>query len=234
MTGRLSKAICFYLMVVFSCMANAQTNGSDVVIGQMGLRLEQKGKDRIYVYRENSLQRTCHLDRPILDGIKLSFDKKALIVNAKKYLIINDLINCNDSKRVVEQQIPNSVGWLTDINITHKIYIAVDMEYSTPMGCVATVGKLPSAKNLISMPGTNIVKGKRKNSSHIHCVEESFISPDARYIALVDINCRDDIPNSGVWDIKTDKKVIFSTNEFTKKEIQSKCNALFGIADTLK
>ena len=102
------------------------------------------------------------------------------------------------------------------------------------MGCIATVGKLPGKKNIISMPGTNVAGVRKKNLNYIPCVEESFISPDGRYVAIEAIGCRDDLPITGVWDIKKNKKVVFSTEVFSENEIKAKCNALFGIENTKK
>ena len=41
-------------------------------------RLEEKGKDRVYIYEAGALKRTCHLDRSIPDRIE--FDEE--VVNA--------------------------------------------------------------------------------------------------------------------------------------------------------
>ena len=226
----ISWGVYFTLMFVIP-LTSANAINLIVTLDMHEFRLEEKGKDRIYIYEAGALKRTCHLDRSISEGMKISFDKKAIIVNAKRYLLISDLLNCNDSKYVQEQKIPGTVGWLADINVQHKIYVAVDMEDSTPWGCIATVAKLPGSKNIISMPGTNIVKSRKKNTNNISCSYEPFISPDGRYITLNSIQCSSDNIKPSVWDIKNDKGVVFSAEKYSEKEISSKCNELFGIKD---
>lgn len=84
------------------------------------------------------------------------------------------------------------------------------------------------------MPGTNLVQGRKKNKNHISCDYEPFISPNGRYFAINSIECGEDRAGNNVWDIKKDKKVVFSTQKFSEEEIQAKCSALFGIENVKK
>ena len=255
--AKLSPLCLFISMQLMSPAVIAAKEVPSVIVGDTEFKLEANGRDRIYLYQSNKLIKTCRLDRPAdEDFFRSSFDKQAIIVDTHGYLLIDDLLKCNDSKYLKAHKTPE-VGWLTDINVKHKIYVAVDLLYSPPTTCIATVGRLPSPRNIISMPGTDVGNKRDKRGWSIDCVSEPLISPDGRYVSLENIDCRDSgatgvwdikknkkvIFSRGVWDIEKNKKVTFSSKDFKKKEeesyftgkeiklaekeIETKCNALF-------
>lgn len=152
-----------------------------------------------------------------------SADNQALIVSARGYVSIFDLKNCKANVPLHVSEIPSGVGALSDINLSKGLYVALDFAATQPKLYLATVAKIGSKKNLVSLGGA-YVEGKSIDQlkstafSVSEDVGSSTISPDGRYVAPSgQIDCSDDA-YPGVWDIQKNKKV--STD-------RDSCNKLF-------
>ncbi|NIE83520.1 MULTISPECIES: hypothetical protein [unclassified Burkholderia] len=169
-------------------------------------------------------QKTCPLDKIPTSAIE-SHDESALIVSERGYVPISKIEACTEGTPLHTEQIPAGVGVLSDINLSQGIYVALDFVSTAPTAYLATVAKVGSRKNLVSMDGSYI---EGKNISYLQKraftssgdAGASMISPDGRYIAVDgNTDCGEDA-YPGVWDIEKKTRVISNAKN---------CSALFHI-----
>ncbi|SAL52958.1 hypothetical protein AWB72_05655 [Caballeronia concitans] len=176
----------------------------------------------IRITREGSNARICRIDAKALYAIE-SFDKSALIVSNAGYVNAKDLNKCPAAGVIHVSQISGKLGVLSDINLSKRIYVALDFVTVQPYSWLATVARIGSTKNLVSLNGTYKV-GMSLDELRTHAfggsggAGTSVISPSGRYVAPSgEMTCAED-SYPGVWDIAENKRVITD---------QSSCSALF-------
>ncbi|HEY4353613.1 MAG TPA: hypothetical protein VGN31_20470 [Paraburkholderia sp.] len=154
---------------------------------------------------------TCLLDKAPRFAVQ-SYDKSAIIVSETGYVLRQDLINCQAGHAVHVFSIPSNVGVLSDINILKNIYVALDFISTQPVAYLATVARVGSSRNLVSINGAYLA-GKRigdlRKSAFGSSGEAgaSIISPDGRFVAPDGhIDCTEDA-YPGVWDIQKNRRV---------------------------
>lgn len=174
-------------------------------------------------FRTDGSLRTCLLSHPANYATE-SHDGSAVIISARGYLRREDLESCESDVPIHVNTIPKGVGFLTDINIGKGIYVSLDFVSVRPFLYLATVARIGTTKNLVSIAGSYSA-GKSKYELTEHAFQSdgiagsSTISPDGDYVAPSgSIDCG---PQAfpGVWDIKRNKRVI---------ETPAVCSELFG------
>ncbi|MDR5794897.1 hypothetical protein QCE49_16100 [Caballeronia sp. LZ008] len=206
----LSLIVFFVSATVFSVISHAETKYE--AIGNT-LKIEDGGRDL----------RTCKLDEEAIHAV-VSFDKSALIVSDTGYVNMRDLKQCSVSDVVHVSHIPEKVGVLSDINLPEGIYVSLDFVTVRPYTWLATVARIASTHNLVSLNGAYI-KGKSIKDLQKHSFGgsgdpgTSIIAPSGRYVSPTgDATCSED-SYPGVWDVKENKRVITD---------QISCSALFS------
>lgn len=167
---------------------------------------------------------------------KLTFDNKAVITSDSEYVLLNDINRCS-KEPVPAHKASDTAGFLVDVNAEHNIYMALLAVSTQPMSFVATVARVGSDMNLMSLPGAYV------NGTSMEALTESAfaysgdeprpkISPDGRY-ATPDgsIDCTENA-YPGVWDLQRNKRVVFSETEPGDGSSSSLCMALFGLDET--
>ncbi|MFP3756472.1 MULTISPECIES: hypothetical protein [Cupriavidus] len=178
--------------------------------------------EKITFHTDGSL-RTCLLSAPA-NFATASNDGSAVIISARGYLRREDLENCSSDVPVRVNEIPKGVGFLTDINLRKGIYVSLDFVSVQPFLYLATVARIGTTKNLVSISGSYLPSKRiSKLAKHAFLSDgiagSSIISPSGDYVAPSgSIDC-DPQAFPGVWDIKKNKRVI---------ETPEVCSELFG------
>jgi hypothetical protein len=167
-------------------------------------------------------ERTCTLDRVPNFAVE-SYDKSAVIVSEAAYVITSDLAHCQAARVVHVFSIPSNLGVLTDINISKGIYVALDFVSVQPFAYLATVARIGSRRNLVSMKGAYLAGQKLSDLKKYAFggnadAGTSIISPNGRFVAPDGrIACTKDA-YPGVWDIHRNQRVVTTSDA---------CSALF-------
>ncbi|MDY7790575.1 hypothetical protein U0E10_22025 [Burkholderia ubonensis] len=172
----------------------------------------------------SDVTRSCTLDAKPIYAVA-SYDRSAVIVSERGYVKKADLDNCRSEIPVRVHLIPDRVGFLSDINLRKKIYVALEFVNIQPFLYLATVAHIGSSKNVVMLNGAYI-SGKYLSQIRMHAFNASgeagasLISPDGRYVAPNGVvSCAyDAFP--GVWDIANNKKVVLNENS---------CSSLFDL-----
>jgi|GEM_PF-2337839 len=171
--------------------------------------------DKITIRTDGSSQ-TCLLSDSA-NFATTSHDGSAVIISARGYLSRENLENCEIDVPVRVNTIPEGVGFLTDINLEKEIYISLDFVSVRPFLYLATVARIGTTKNLVSIAGS-YSPNKRMSELTKHAFQNdgiagsSIISPSGDYVAPSgSIDC-DPQAFPGVWDVKHNKRV-FATPE---------------------
>lgn len=156
--------------------------------------------------------RNCLLDKPPLYAIE-SFDKSAVMVSETGYIPKQDLTNCQAGRVVHVLSIPSNVGVLSDINLSKNTYVALDFVSVRPFTYLATVARIGTSRNLVSLRGAYI-PGRRLSDLREHAFGGSgeagtaIISPNGRYVAPSgEMDCSQDA-YPGVWDVPGNRRVV--------------------------
>lgn len=166
--------------------------------------------------------RVCRVDSKAVYAVE-SFDKSALIVSETGYVSTRDLKECTANGVVHISHISEKAGILSDINLSKGIYVSLDFVTVQPYTWLATVARIGSTRNLVSLNGAYKV-GKSLKQLQKHSfggsgdAGTSLISPSGRYVSPSgEMTCAED-SYPGVWDIETNKRVTMD---------ESSCSALF-------
>lgn len=153
----------------------------------------------------------CLLDRSPRYAVE-SYDKSAVMVSETGYVLKQDLRQCKTRNAVHVFSIPSNVGVLSDINILKNFYVALDFVSTQPVAYLATVARVGSSRNLVSINGAYLA-GKRIGDLRKFAFGSSgeagasIISPDGRFVAPDGhIDCTEDA-YPGVWDIQKNRRV---------------------------
>lgn len=170
--------------------------------------------------------RTCQVEAEIAKAV-ISFDESALIVSHDSYIPIEEIRDCGEQS-ITPKNIPPKSGILSDINLSHNIYIALLPVSTEPLSYLATVSNIQSDKNLISLPGAYVEGSSEEDqlqSAFVYSDDGeslSKIAKNGRYVSADgEIECSEDA-YPGVWDILDNKKVVFLGNSSEKQ-----CRELF-------
>jgi hypothetical protein len=198
------------ILLAGSVMADQTT--SDYLADGKHLNITVKGK-----------LRRCLLNKKIESAVE-SFDRSAVIVSERGYVSTEAAARCMPNVPIKISLIPAGVGTLADINLRSGLYVSLDFVSVQPMTYVATIARLNSVRNLVTLDGS-FISGRKLSELQKHSFGSSgdagsaAISPDGRYVAPAgQINCGV-FGSPGVWDIAKNKRVI------TDDEA---CLALFG------
>ncbi|WP_250452827.1 hypothetical protein [Caballeronia sp. ATUFL_M2_KS44] len=171
--------------------------------------------------------RKCKLDDKAIYAIE-SFDKSALIISDTGYVSTKALGECSASGVLHASHISRKLGILSDINLSRRVYVALEFVSVQPYLWLATVARIGSSRNLVSLNGAYRL-GELPSEMRRHAfggsgdAGTSIISPSGRYVSPSgEITCAGD-SYPGVWDISKNERVITD---------QSSCSALF-LADKI-
>lgn len=172
--------------------------------------------DNTYEARGFSLKisssKTCLLDKVPLYAVE-SHDKSAVMLSETGYVVKEELDNCEVGRAVHVLSIPSNVGFLSDINLSKNIYVALDFVTTQPFSYLATVARIGSSRNLVTVNGA-YVAGKKLSELKKFAfggsgdAGTSIIAPSGRYVAP---NGQMDCGESaypGVWDIQKNQRVV--------------------------
>lgn len=156
--------------------------------------------------------RKCLLDKPPLYAVE-SFDKSAVMVSETGYVQKQDLTTCQAGRAVHVLSIPSNVGVLSDINLSRDIYVALDFVSVRPLAYLATVARIGTSQNLVSIRGAYI-SGRKLRELRESAFGGSgeagtaIISPNGRYVAPTgEMDCSQDA-YPGVWDVQGNRRVV--------------------------
>jgi hypothetical protein len=168
--------------------------------------------DSIRVTKDNQT-RICILDAHPTDAVE-SYDGSAIMVSYRGYISKNDLDNCTYNKPLHVQMIPDKVGTISDINVKHNIYVALGFVSTQPLTYLATVARIGTSKNLVSIKGaydSKKIKDLRDDAFLITTGNEigtAIISPNGKFVSPDGtMSCSEDA-YPGVWDITSNKRII--------------------------
>lgn len=194
-----NKALFVFLASILTapCSANAERKYSV--------------RDHILSVTDNIQTHSCALNIQPLYAVE-SYDGDAVILSDRDYIKRSDLYSCNGSK-IKSLTIPRDVGFLSDININNNIYVSLDFVMTRPNQYLATVAKLQSSVNLVS------IKGAYKNGAPLNSLKKyafttsgeagaSIISVDGKYVAPDGVADCGRSAHPGVWDIANNKRII--------------------------
>jgi hypothetical protein len=154
----------------------------------------------------------CLLDEPPLYAVK-SFDKSAVMVSETGYIAKQELAHCQAARAMHVLLIPSNVGVLADINLSKGIYVALDFVSAQPFTYLATVARIGSSRNLVSVNGAYVAGQKLselRNSAFGGSGEAgtAIISLNGRYVAPTgQMDCSQGA-YPGVWDIQGNRRVV--------------------------
>ncbi|WP_459710661.1 hypothetical protein [Paraburkholderia sp. 2C] len=198
------KHMILWLIFTITC-STSFASSSDVTYSARGRSVEVLNRDTLHA---------CLLDKEAFFAVE-SFDKSAVIISERGYVPVNSLKECVPNKVVHVSMIPARVGQLADINLNKRLYVAVDFISVNPMSYLATVARLNSTRNLVTLPGAYIPgrkfsKLRESGFMSLGNAGSALISPDGRYVAPAgQIDCSD-YASPGVWDIEKNKIVLTS------------------------
>jgi hypothetical protein len=164
----------------------------------------------------------CSLDKSPRYAVE-SYDKSAVMVSETGYVLRRDLLHCQTGHAVHVFSIPSNVGVLSDINISKGIYVALDFVSTRPTTYLATVARVGSTRNLVSINGAYLADKRLDDLKGFAFggnggAGTSVISPDGRFVAPDgQVDCAEDA-YPGVWDIQGNRRV---------KTTDDACAALF-------
>jgi hypothetical protein len=153
----------------------------------------------------------CLLDKPPRYAVE-SYDKSAVMVSETEYILTRDLFRCQAEHAVRVFSIPSNVGMLSDINISKGIYVALDFISTQPTAYLATVARVGSSQNLVSVNGAYLANkkiddlkkfafgGNGEAGTSVISLDGRFVAPDGR------VDCTEDA-YPGVWDIQANRRV---------------------------
>lgn len=170
-----------------------------------------------------------------MGDISLTSDHKGVLVYlTNKYLNPDEIISCkNGEVELHEINDPSSPGdIIIDVNFKHKIYLSVSLEDAKSLSYTATVARFGSDKNLLSGPGFFDINDKPDPFYIGDNIYKGNISLDGNYVHPSTLDCsKESFP--GVWDIKSNKKVIFPST-MSDEKIKNGCKKLFDGKETLE
>ena len=176
--------------------------------------------------------KTCKL-RNRAEDATLSSDGLALIVSSTEYVLTRELDACTGEHSIQAYKIPEKAGTLVDINLTRKIYVALDFVSTQPLLYAATVAKIGSTRNLVTLPGAYVQSWPLKKLQR-HGFQEGpeyrlpRISLDGRYVAVSgEVRCDEDA-FPGVWEVERNRKVVLGRKKYSEAERDAECKRLFG------
>jgi hypothetical protein len=159
----------------------------------------------------------------------MTTDGRAVIISSRDYVLISELQTCEPNKKVKINSIDKDVGFLVDVNVEHSIYLALDAISTAPLSFLATVAKIGSRQNLVSLPGVykrnkSLKQLQRFGFTYDEAIAAGRISPDGRYVSPAgEPDCRN-VAYPGVWDLAENRRVILSGDD---DRINSQCRKLF-------
>lgn len=221
------------ISIASSLLVFSQLLFSGNVIGKV---IYELGNGNIEVVLKDSgtkkTVKVCKLRNPAEDAT-LSSDGLALIVSPTEYVLTSELDACTGEHSIRANKISEKAGTLVDINLTKKIYVALDFVSTQPLLYAATVAKIGSTKNLVTLPGAYVESWPLKKLQQ-HGFQEGpeyklpRISLDGRYVAVSgEVRC-DENAFPGVWDLERNRKVVLGRGKYTKPERDAECKRLFG------
>ncbi|CRG52255.1 hypothetical protein [Yersinia wautersii] len=175
--------------------------------------------------------------------LRITTDKKAIILfSSHRYLLMNELNECSNGKTKL-YSLPNShITMLQDINFENKLFLQFSLEDKDSW--LASISHFGSNINLLRGEGFYNPKNKKKEQGFSlgYSNGDGQISTNGKYVVVNDFNCQEGkIPTgSGVWNIKSNKRVIFPTkiDEFGRignsDEILEKCIKVFEGTSTIQ
>ncbi|MCA8243915.1 hypothetical protein [Burkholderia sp. AU32262] len=132
----------------------------------------------------------CLLDKEARYAIE-SFDKSAVMLSETTYVDKRQLDQCQPGVAIHVLSIPTRVGVLSDINISKGIYVALDFVNVRPFLYLATVARVGTSKNIVSLKGAYVagkkigeLRGTAFNSSG-EAGHRLFLPMDAMWRQLV-------------------------------------------------
>jgi hypothetical protein len=155
--------------------------------------------------------RKCALDKPVLYAIE-SFDKSAVMVSETGYVAKQDLATCQAGRAAHVLSIPSNVGVLSDINLSAGIYVALDFVSVRPFAYLATVARIGTSRNLVSLreayvSGRKLGELRESAFGGTGDAGTAIISADGRYVAPSgEIDCSQ-YAYPGVWGVRGNRRV---------------------------
>lgn len=218
--------VLFVLSIIStSCTTIAIADGHNNRNGACTFSIGQDSKS-ILVNGPNG-NHSCPIDAKV-NQARLSSDGSALLISTNSYVSSSDLMKCSSTLSIHASHIPDEIGALADVSLLGGIYIGMIPVSFQPLSYLAVVAKIGSKKNLISLPGAYIdatpVEELQKTAFFYDEQAGPFplISKDGRYVAIDgNPNCSVD-STPGVWEIRSNRKVVLSIAD---------CTRLFWVSD---
>jgi hypothetical protein len=162
--------------------------------------------------RSDGVSSKCRLARK-LKGVepKFNWSQDVVILTSTDYVGVADVLGCLGGS-VSPSSVPQGVGFVVDVNLRKKLYLALDVVTAGTISYAATVAKLGSDRPIGNFPG-EYARGKSMEKLQ----EEGFgyddsapgrISRDGRYVSADgSMECAI-YSHPGIWDLQTGKTVV--------------------------
>jgi hypothetical protein len=156
--------------------------------------------------------KTCALTERLREITpKLNWNHQVVLLTDTAFVSVSDVTACSGGK-VAPSSIPKDVGFVVDVNLQERLYLALDAVSAGPISYAATVAKLGSSRPIGHFPGEY---GRAKSMSELQ--REGFgysetnpgrISSDGRYVSADgSMECAI-YSHPGVWDLQTGKQIV--------------------------
>ncbi|WP_126283219.1 hypothetical protein [Burkholderia stagnalis] len=168
--------------------------------------------------------RTCLRDKKPRYAVE-SFDKSAVMFSETNYVGKYQIDHCQIGQVVHVLSIPSGGGVLSDINLSKGIYVSLDFVGAQPFVYLATVARIGTSRNLVSVKGAyvagrKISELKKTAFGGSGDAGTAIISLDGRYVAPTgQMDCSQE-SYPGVWGVQNNRRVVTSDDT---------CTALFKL-----
>ena len=140
---------------LFASFASCAQTAIPAAQSDMAFSVGSDGRSLVVIELNNAAgTRRCPVDGSVSQA-RISFDSAAVIVSENAYVLMSDFARCHVAAARLLRTPPRA-GMLADVNVRHGLYISLSPVSTGPMSFVATVAKLGSQRNLVSLPGSYV------------------------------------------------------------------------------
>lgn len=248
------RIVYFISLILISQLFSVNAHSDDamtVTIGDTEIHLNDNDlSEVISINTITRAEKKCNLNNLSAEDtkngnglIRITTDKEAIILfSSHRYILMDELKSC-ESGNIKLRSLPNSnITMLQDINFENKLFLQFSLVDKDSW--LASISHFGSDINLVNAAGFNNPQRKKidQGFSLGDSNGDGQISADGKYIVVNDFNCQEGkIPiGAGLWEIKSNKRVIFPTtkDEFGRirnsDAVLEKCLAVFDGKSTIE
>jgi len=210
----MKKTLFCTVTLIFALAPGSKSFASTDFLGEARSAYTPNQKESSIEVTENGTIRKCLISGKV-EQAKLSTDNSVVIISGNTYIPTSKLKNCG-ANPIAPRKTPSKSGFLVDINLSRKIYIALFPVTTQPMMFLATVSSLGSSKSIVTLPGAYVPGSsieQQRQSAFAYSEEggpQARISRSGRYVSVNGVIECSENSYPGIWDIRRNKKVVIS------------------------